>query len=98
MTHGKSDIHIAAEKGDLRHFRERVEAGASPNARDVGDRTPLHCAANKGRASIVRYLLHEVSGVDIDAEDRQGWTPLHCAANKGHLGRTKGVRYIFPIR
>merc|ERR1712151_950442 len=56
--------------------------GASINA---GDRTPLHYAAQAGRADVARALVGSprfkwlVNQIDIN-----GWTALHFAAAHGH--------------
>jgi cytohesin len=44
--------------------------------------TPLHFAANRGSAELVRLLL--THGAVVDASDLQEYTPLHLAARGGH--------------
>lgn len=49
-----------------------------------GDRTPLHVAAEKGHADIVKTLLRH--GADVHARDHgDNATPLHWAAGENHL-------------
>ena len=45
--------------------------------------TPLHWAAARGCADVVRMLAHQ-PGVDVNAQDGCTMTPLHWAAHQGH--------------
>ena len=56
-----------------------VEAGADPNARTAGERTPLHWAAEGNENSAVIATLLE-AGADPNARDEDEETPLHWAA------------------
>ena len=44
--------------------------------------SPLHIAAQKGDADVVRQLIAD--GVNVDAKDYYGKTPLHITAETGH--------------
>lgn len=44
--------------------------------------TPLHLAAMRGSANLIRKL--SAGGVATSATDGYGWTPLHVAAHKGN--------------
>jgi len=46
-------------------------------------RTPLHRAAEQGRADLVETLA--LQGIDLNARDSEGKTPLHLATAGGHL-------------
>ncbi|XP_013393994.1 ankyrin repeat, SAM and basic leucine zipper domain-containing protein 1-like [Lingula anatina] len=48
---------------------------------------PLHLAALKGNADMVKLFLD--SGAEVNAEDSGGWTPLHGAAYGGHKSIVK---------
>uniref|UniRef100_A0A7S0RFD2 Uncharacterized protein n=1 Tax=Chlamydomonas leiostraca TaxID=1034604 RepID=A0A7S0RFD2_9CHLO len=77
-------IHDAAAKGDVAGVQAALSEGAQVEAIDKEERTPLHIAALKGNAAVVKYLLDEREA-DQDAEDDEGNTPLHLAAAGGHM-------------
>jgi cytohesin len=52
------------------------------NAKDNNGNTPLHTAAMKGEAVVVKFLLE--NGADVDARDINGQTPLYDASLNGH--------------
>jgi len=82
----------------VHHYNDKVvklllENGADPNMVDssmVDSRgvvhsrgiTPLHCAAEKGQATIVQLLLDY--GANVNAQNYDGTTPLYCACNGGN--------------
>ncbi|MHC4201279.1 MAG: ankyrin repeat domain-containing protein [Planctomycetota bacterium] len=72
----------AAYFGRTEEAERLLEEGADVGARTEGGDTPLHVAADKGHADIVRALL--AHGAEISARDSQGDTPLHAGANRGH--------------
>lgn len=57
---------------------------------DEGGRTPLLCAAEKGRKAVVKLLLARDS-VDPDFKDFNGQTPLSRVAEKAHKAVVKLV-------
>ena len=60
-----------------------LEAGADPNARDRGGRTPLHAVAASSREpDIVVALI--AAGADPNARDAAGNTPLHASLANEH--------------
>ena len=59
----------------------------SLDARDYAGNTPLHAAAERGHARIVRYLLGARSAVT--AANREMEQPLHLAARQGVAMRRK---------
>lgn len=80
----QSALHVAARHSDaatvsalLAHNR----CGATINTRDGTGWTPLHLAAQAGRADVVRVLVER--GADVDARDDRGGTPLHRALYHG---------------
>lgn len=88
------DIHEAVRRGDLDRVLEiirlrprtieerdtmRPVSEALPMLQQA---TPLHFAAQSGRADIVRALLD--AGADVNAKNPQDITPLHLAAWAGN--------------
>ena len=78
---GETPLHDAAFAGDVETVKALLAAGADPNARDVGGRTPLHGAVwppKTAAPAVVGALLE--AGADPNARDVDGRTPLHLAA------------------
>jgi ankyrin repeat protein len=60
-----------------------LEKGANPNTVGRGSgRTPLHCAARRGKKTIAEMLL--AHGANMDARGWYGKTPLSLAKEGGH--------------
>src|SRR5436309_683599 len=72
------EVHDAAKAGDLAKVKELLASGVDVNAKDLVDRTPLHCAATENRKEMAEFLL--AVKADINAKDKNGLTPLHAAA------------------
>ena len=66
-----------------------VEAGASLEARDQWEMTPLHQAAEGGRPEAIKALVK--AGASLDARDKFGMAPLHLAASRGHMNATRAL-------
>ncbi|KAG5472928.1 hypothetical protein LSCM4_02254 [Leishmania orientalis] len=73
-----SALHKCAFDGDVRVSRWLVEHGASVDAGDATDATPLLIAVKMGQTEVVEYLLR--SGADCNRQDRQGNSGLHFCA------------------
>jgi ankyrin repeat protein len=76
----------AGEEGDGAEavVRALLGAGAWHSPRDDGGATPLHLAAERGRADCVRLLLEHACGADAMLRgDASGQAPLHLAAARG---------------
>ena len=73
----------AAKSGNAPALKALISADSGLlNARDSDDSTPLHCAAWKGHAHVVRLLID--LGADVNAKsanEHYGDTPLHAAAH-----------------
>ena len=52
---------------------------------DQFDNTPLHIAARYGQVEVVKELLNEEYGVDVDNKNEDERTPCHLAARHGHV-------------
>ena len=64
-----------------------LDKGAQLEAKNSNGSTPLHHAAAKGHAEIVRLLCDR--GADVEARSDSGRRVLHLAAWKGHISVVK---------
>ncbi|OQV12510.1 Transient receptor potential cation channel subfamily A member 1 [Hypsibius exemplaris] len=82
---GCTPLHYAAQNGFIRSSDSLMSLGASVNAKNKVQQSPLHFAAAHGRYNTVRRLLDSSKGFNIINEtDNFGRTPLHLAAKSGH--------------
>jgi ankyrin repeat protein len=81
----ETDLHFAAQEGDLARVRQLLADGRSPNAFDELTKTPLHYAAEKGHIDIMRVLLAAGADVNAHEEARIGNTPLRDIADECSL-------------
>jgi len=81
----ESDLHFAAQDGDMTRVRQLLAEGRSPNAFDELSKTPLHYAAEKGHMDIMRVLLEAGADVNAHEEARIGNTPLRDIADECSL-------------
>jgi len=73
--------HVAASLGQYDVLKCLLENGASANARDIAQWTPLHYAANAVAPKCVKLLLEHKAEADVIAEPRfDKQTPLHRLA------------------
>ena len=73
----------AAEYGQLTIVQTLLARGADPLKGTIGNRLPIHFAAEGGHVAIVSLLLRQ-PGVDPNLKDYTGQTALFKAANGGH--------------
>ena len=72
---GRTALHWAVGRDDLRLTATLVSNGADPNMMDDDGLTPLHYAcSNLHTTSLARTLLY--AGADVNALDHDGWAPL----------------------
>ncbi|CAJ1418809.1 unnamed protein product [Effrenium voratum] len=74
---GRLALHMAAAGGQVGAMKVLLEMhGASLSYRDQNGHTPLHAAAERGHAKVLRFLLKKSAD----------WDPrvLHLAARQGH--------------
>jgi ankyrin repeat protein len=76
---GKTALHIAAERGNLRIVQLLLEHEVDVDVADASGCTALHYAARGAHAEVVALLLAE--GADSEARDGEGRSPLHAAAD-----------------
>ena len=90
-THERVDADLrAAAMGCDRGWTEFLpEQWEEVNAFSEGNVTPLHVAAEQGKAAIAALLLSR--GADVNACTEGGWTALHGAAA---AGRTQMLRLL----
>lgn len=80
--YGRAALHYAAER-DVCCVEVLIQHGATVNASDGNNDTPLHWAAYKNNAECVKLLLQH--GAHVDATDYNLDTPLSWAARRGNL-------------
>ena len=79
-------VSIAALHGRhqfIERFLEEYGSRISLTFPDKRKKTPLHFAAERGHAEVVKLLLDRE--VDIKLKDKRGRTVLHCAAEGGSV-------------
>ncbi|TYZ69191.1 hypothetical protein PybrP1_008882, partial [[Pythium] brassicae (nom. inval.)] len=87
QAHGKTPLHLAAERGFVDVVQELIKAGASVAVQDGSGRSPLSVAVATNRDEIVKLLL--AHGAPVNVKDVQGTTPLMEAAKHGRLELAK---------
>lgn len=89
-----SEIHVAAEKGDLAKVKELIAADPKlVNDQTEGGTTPLHLAAAQNNAGMVQFLLEQ--GADANVRSKRGWTPLHWAS---HMDSENAARLLLAAK
>jgi ankyrin repeat protein len=76
-----TNLHCAAQAGDVETIARLVAAGADVNARDERGNTPLKYASAEPVLGAVQKLIE--LGADVNLRDDRGFTPLHCVAAHG---------------
>ena len=76
------NLHQAAAGGHVFAVATLIATGATLDARDGDNNTPLHFAARNGRAAIVSLLIQATANLNVKNEDDKG--PLHLADAGGH--------------
>ena len=77
-----SAVAHRGEEASRAMARELLAAGADPDAQQAGGFGPLHGAAGKGDAVLVRALIE--AGASLDLESDMGQTAAELAAERGH--------------
>uniref|UniRef100_A0A8C0WS43 Ankyrin repeat domain-containing protein 6 n=1 Tax=Castor canadensis TaxID=51338 RepID=A0A8C0WS43_CASCN len=78
--HGRTPLHLAANKGHLSVVQILLKAGCDLDVQDDGDQTALHRATVVGNTEIITALIQE--GCALDRQDKDG-TALHEASWHG---------------
>ena len=80
---GRTPLHIAAEKADIRTMMFLIENGADVNIADANGNTPLIFIINKtGNLEITKHLIEK--GAAVNTQNQTGETALMYAAWRGH--------------
>uniref|UniRef100_A0A8C5L6L9 Ankyrin repeat domain-containing protein 6 n=1 Tax=Jaculus jaculus TaxID=51337 RepID=A0A8C5L6L9_JACJA len=79
--HGRTPLHLAANKGHLSVVRILLKAGCDLDVQDDGEQTALHRATVVGNTEIITALIQE--GCALDRQDKDGNTALHEASWHG---------------
>lgn len=80
----RTGISFAAENGFTECVRRLLHAGASPNALDIHQRSPLFYACREGRDEVVELLLQQGADPTIVALDFE--SPLSVATVNNRMG------------
>ncbi|XP_026946344.1 ankyrin repeat domain-containing protein 6 isoform X2 [Sagmatias obliquidens] len=79
--HGRTPLHLAANKGHLSVVQILLKAGCDLDVQDDGDQTALHRATVVGNTEVIAVLIQE--GCALDRQDKDGNTALHEASWHG---------------
>nr|XP_020011946.1 ankyrin repeat domain-containing protein 6 isoform X4 [Castor canadensis] len=85
--HGRTPLHLAANKGHLSVVQILLKAGCDLDVQDDGDQTALHRATVVGNTEIITALIQE--GCALDRQDKAGNTALHLACQNSHSQSTR---------
>ncbi|XP_012493695.1 PREDICTED: ankyrin repeat domain-containing protein 6 isoform X4 [Propithecus coquereli] len=85
--HGRTPLHLAANKGHLSVVQILLKAGCDFDVQDDGDQTALHRATVVGNTEIIAALIQE--GCALDRQDKAGNTALHLACQNSHSQSTR---------
>jgi len=75
-------LRDAVYRGSVTDAARAIDLGASIDARDVMQLTPLHIAVNRGHIDIIRLLIDR--GADVTIPDGDGHTPYRWAIEAHH--------------
>ncbi|CEP02455.1 hypothetical protein PBRA_009039 [Plasmodiophora brassicae] len=84
--------HLWIRLGDLPdQERNRLRSATTMlvNADDVYGMSPLHWAARRGHARVLKLFLEYSTNMDVNAINVEGKTALHWAAMNGHCNATE---------
>jgi ankyrin repeat protein len=95
----RTPLILAASRGKADIVSTLLKMGAAPNAKDASDNTPeargstaLIRAAQGRHADVIRVLVTEARGIDVNAKNRDGMSALWFAAEAEDLASVKLLR------
>jgi cytohesin len=89
MRTASTEVLEAIQSGDIDSLRALArEHGAAAvwTEGDPDELTSLHLAAAAGHEAVVRFLVSEEIGADVNVLRVNNFSPLHAAAMNGHAG------------
>jgi hypothetical protein len=81
--HGRTPLHMTAERGNNEIVYLLIEKGAEIDEIDNEEWTPIHLASHNGHIEVVNALI-EKGAKKIDEFNEIKLTPLHMASENGH--------------
>lgn len=88
-VHGRSRLHVAAEKGHDKVVSALVCTSLDINAADNDSITPLMLACGNGHVATAKALL--IAGAHVESSGKDGRSPIDFAVQKGHKDVLKAV-------
>ncbi|GLJ42408.1 hypothetical protein SUGI_0878760 [Cryptomeria japonica] len=79
-SQGRTALHWAADRGQLKTLEILVSKGADINAKDMEGQTPLHYAFVCELEDIAKYLIDH--GADVSIKDNDGDAPCNICPTK----------------
>jgi ankyrin repeat protein len=83
--------HVAAGYGAAPLLRSLISRGVDPNEKDSSGWAPLPLAVSMKQKEAALFLINNVPGADLNAQDEEGFTPLMFAAGTGMLAVMKAL-------
>lgn len=81
---GKTAFRLAAAESHFECVQTLLRYHCDPNSRDADSRTTLYILALENKYKIVKFLLENAKGIDVNLADNEGRSALHVAAWQGH--------------
>ncbi|XP_046643226.1 serine/threonine-protein phosphatase 6 regulatory ankyrin repeat subunit A-like [Daphnia pulicaria] len=83
--HGRTALHLAADRSNVVAVRKLIEKRANPNIYDKWGQSPLHVAAERRDLNEIIDLLLVHPKVKVDDVNKYGQTALHAAVSASNV-------------